>query len=407
MKTILIPKSQKVQVALVCLSLGLTMRAGAVIPSSSRSSAVSAFALLASADTQEQPPRLKRSSVNAPEADTDTPKAKAEAISIESADSESDKWEHKEVAWLGVATEEASDAVASQLGLRPGEGLLVIYVATNSPAATAGLKKNDLLFEFDSQRLVLPAQLRKLVQMRSEGDSVDLTIYRSGQKQNISATLGKTKTTVGMKMDMTGHEAELAALQNQLRDMPSAEGVREQVRKAVAESIRQATNAYHSYGANARTLAELSRNSVDVDKDATITIKSRDNSTRTVVKTDESGTYVIVANPQKRLLAHDKAGKLLFDGEIETSDQQSKVPSEVWKRVKPMVEQLKPSKQDGNPVVPKKTSTRPRDSFLYRSSQRIADLRTLIAMLRFVLEPDPVPTAMARTNSPPSRIAAT
>jgi len=44
---------------------------------------------------------------------------------------------------------------------------------------------------------------------------------------------------------------------------------------------------------------------------------------KTMVKSDESGTYVIVADPKKSLMVHDKAGKMLFDGEIETDDQRA------------------------------------------------------------------------------------
>jgi Ethanolamine utilization protein EutJ (predicted chaperonin) len=58
------------------------------------------------------------------------------------------------------------------------------------------------------------------------------------------------------------------------------------------------------------------------------------------VKTDDNGTYVIVANPKMRLTAHDNKGNLLFDGEIETAEQQKKVPKEVWAEVKPMLKQM-------------------------------------------------------------------
>src|SRR5262245_22592717 len=45
-------------------------------------------------------------------------------------------------AWLGVSTSEASEALSSQLNLQPGIGLLVNFVATNSPAEKAGLQRN-------------------------------------------------------------------------------------------------------------------------------------------------------------------------------------------------------------------------------------------------------------------------
>lgn len=91
--------------------------------------------------------------------------------------------------WLGVGSIEVSDALDSQLGLRRGEGLLVIEVITNSPAARAGLRKNDVLVELEGQRLVHPEQFRKLLQMKKEGEKVDLTLFRRGKRQVISATL--------------------------------------------------------------------------------------------------------------------------------------------------------------------------------------------------------------------------
>src|SRR4051812_46436422 len=50
----------------------------------------------------------------------------------------------KEVPWLGVSTEEASEVVGAQLGLQPGDGLVVRFVEPDSPAAKAGLQQNDV-----------------------------------------------------------------------------------------------------------------------------------------------------------------------------------------------------------------------------------------------------------------------
>ena len=80
------------------------------------------------------------------------------------------------------------------------------------------------------------------------------------------------------------------------------------------------------------------RAAVGVEKNATVVVKNDRKSIRTMVKADDSGTYVVVATPAKRLMAHDKEGKLLFDGEIETPEQQEKVPKEVWEKVKPMLD---------------------------------------------------------------------
>ena len=276
----------------------------------------------------------------------------------------------EEATWLGVGVEEAPEALSVQLGLKPGEGLVVTVVTEDSPAAKAGLQKNDVLTEFEGQTLVLPAQLRKLVRMRKPGDEVRLVFYRAGRKQEVTATLGQTKLS-GLLGEAGDWDRNLLELRQHWRELPIGEAIREQLkelrqslgrsgfdgdklgaeikrsleeaRKALEKALREATNAGRSVGPVAGILRDLARSGVHLDNQSVVTIKRSANSVATVVKTDESGTYVVIANPAKRLTAHDKEGKLLFEGEIETSEQQAKVPPEIWAKVKPMLDQLKPA----------------------------------------------------------------
>ena len=134
-----------------------------------------------------------------------------------------------DVTWLGVSTEEASEALSAQLGLHAGMGLVVTDVASNSPAALAGLEKNDVLTQFEGQTLVLPEQLQKLVQMRKSGDVVKLVLFRAGKKRTVSATLGKAATSQGLLGDARAWENELRAFQDRLRESPLAEAIRDQM----------------------------------------------------------------------------------------------------------------------------------------------------------------------------------
>jgi hypothetical protein len=107
-----------------------------------------------------------------------------------------------------------------------------------------------------------------------------------------------------------------------------------------------------------------------------------------------------VANPKKRLTAHDKDGKLAFDGEIETSEQQEKVPKDVWKKVQPMIEQLNQAIENAPAAepAPKKTSAQPAGWRPLHSSHLLADLRTFAAMMQYLLEPDYTLPATLGTN---------
>ena len=67
------------------------------------------------------------------------------------------------------------------------------------------------------------------------------------------------------------------------------------------------------------------------------------------MKSDETGTIVLLSNPKLHLTAHDKEGKLLFDGSIESGEDQSKVPRDLWERVEPLIKQMDPTAEEPEP----------------------------------------------------------
>jgi hypothetical protein len=287
-----------------------------------------------------------------------------QSIKIEAIEKDSGKKSAKEVAWLGISTDEACDVIASQLGLKPGEGLVVIYVEPNSPAAKAGLQKYDILVEMGDQLLVHPGQLRKLVRLQKEGDAIKLSLYRGGKKQSATATLGKAveradandTLTPMVQFQVNSRLAQaLNSQANGARETLSHAGYSKTVNADLERSMEEARKALHEalmrnsgltwvIGQDATNLEAFARAGVDVEKGATVTVKKNAKSAKSITKADETGTYVIIANPKKRLTVHDNEGKLLFDEEIETTEQQQKVPAEIWSKVKPMLDELGPAK---------------------------------------------------------------
>jgi len=93
-------------------------------------------------------------------------------------------------------------------------------------------------------------------------------------------------------------------------------------------------------GNSTKMLEDLAHSGVDVNQNSTVILNRKGNNVQTEVKADDTGTYVLVANPKKRLTAHDQNGKMLFDGEIETAVQQQRVPRNLWAKVEPMLKQM-------------------------------------------------------------------
>ncbi len=91
--------------------------------------------------------------------------------------------------WLGVSIQEVAPEKAKELKLSADHGALITEVEVDSPAAKAGLKANDVVTEYNGQRVEGTAQFRRLVRETPAGRTVRLTIWRDGRSQNISVTL--------------------------------------------------------------------------------------------------------------------------------------------------------------------------------------------------------------------------
>jgi hypothetical protein len=92
-------------------------------------------------------------------------------------------------AWLGVATQPLPDTLAAQMPALKGAGLLVRDAAPGSPAATVGLKPDDILVRINDQVLYTPEQLKKLLAGMESGTTVDLVWMRQGAEQKAQCPL--------------------------------------------------------------------------------------------------------------------------------------------------------------------------------------------------------------------------
>ena len=95
--------------------------------------------------------------------------------------------------WLGVETHEVTADKAKELKLAAERGVVLGKIVPDSPAAKAGLKENDVVTEINGQRVEGAAQFRRMIHEIPAGRSVQLTVWRDGRTQTVSATLGKSE----------------------------------------------------------------------------------------------------------------------------------------------------------------------------------------------------------------------
>ena len=88
--------------------------------------------------------------------------------------------------YMGITVTTVPESVASQYGL--SQGALVKSVDSSSCAAKAGLKENDIITAIDGQTVLSSAELVEAKKDYKAGDTITLTVDRSGEKLTLTLT---------------------------------------------------------------------------------------------------------------------------------------------------------------------------------------------------------------------------
>lgn len=83
-------------------------------------------------------------------------------------------------------------------------GVVVDDVSTDSPADKAGLKRSDIIVEFDGERVRSARQFARLVQETPSGRTVKVTITREGQRRDVQVTPDERRGDVMVSGDFVG-----------------------------------------------------------------------------------------------------------------------------------------------------------------------------------------------------------
>jgi PDZ domain len=284
-------------------------------------------------------------------------------------------------------------ALATQIGLPEGFGIVVEELVPDSPAAAAGVQRYDVLKAINDQQLVDPNQLAVLVRSYGKDKEVSLTILRKGQEQKLTLKIGerllpeRRPITIPLppefvpRLDNLRERTEDAVrkLQENLRPEEWRERGEEVARKmqehmrGFQERVRDYQQKIEEWRKNPGTSAPPEppkfdlpvpprppgppdrpgasgsapaspssgnlrpgtridgRSTVKVD-DGGVTIW--DTAQARVVVKDETGELTINSENGKRIAtAKDPAGAVIFTGPIDTEEQRQALPEPIRKKL--------------------------------------------------------------------------
>ncbi|HEY6186479.1 MAG TPA: PDZ domain-containing protein [Pyrinomonadaceae bacterium] len=93
--------------------------------------------------------------------------------------------------FLGIYAGEVNKENMKQYGLSEVRGVVVSRVVEDSPAARAGIRKDDVILRFNGEEVTSIHKLNRLISEVAPDHTARLTISRGGQEQEISVTMAK------------------------------------------------------------------------------------------------------------------------------------------------------------------------------------------------------------------------
>jgi len=93
--------------------------------------------------------------------------------------------------WLGVQIQGITPDIAESLGITTEKGALVSEPQPDSPAMEAGIKAGDAIVAVDGKAVESPRDLARVIAGYAPDSKVAITVWRGGEKTDISVTLGR------------------------------------------------------------------------------------------------------------------------------------------------------------------------------------------------------------------------
>jgi len=93
--------------------------------------------------------------------------------------------------WLGVSIQVVTQEIKDKFDLKTEEGALIGEVTKGSPADKGGLKRGDVIINFDGKKVEAMNTLPAMVAETLVGKEVEILIIRKGKEKRLTITIGE------------------------------------------------------------------------------------------------------------------------------------------------------------------------------------------------------------------------
>lgn len=194
--------------------------------------------------------------------------------------------------WLGVMIQKVTPEIAKSFNLAESEGALVGDVVKGSPADKVGIKRGDVIVEFDSKKIKSVEDLPKLVAAARPESKSEMVVIRDGTRKKFAVTIGtlkeeketvEAKTEEDMGLSVQNITPEIA----QQLNLDTTEGV-------IITDVNPSSPAYASGVKRGQVIIEINRKDIkDVEDYKKIVEKIKGGDVVTLLVKDGKSTRYI------------------------------------------------------------------------------------------------------------------
>lgn len=165
--------------------------------------------------------------------------------------------------WLGVMIQRVTPELAKQFGLEKSEGALVAQVMEDSPAEKAGIKREDIIIEFDDKKIHKMTELPKIVANTPIGKRVEVKVIRQGREKKLKVEVGELKEEkVAKAGEFTTEKALGITVQDLTPEIAKHLGISEKAGILVSE-VKVGTPAHEAGIRRGDVIKEIDRQPIE------------------------------------------------------------------------------------------------------------------------------------------------
>jgi serine protease Do len=201
--------------------------------------------------------------------------------------------------WLGVSIQDISPTLAKQFGIKENAGALVSDVMEKSPADKGGIKRGDVITQYQGKPVDNPGHLRNAVAETPVGTKVKLILIRDKKEMTVQLTIGEQPKNLakgGAEGEEKGSEESRAVsgldVSNLTKEMARRLGVPYKENMVVVTNVEPGSPAEEAGVVRGDLILEINR----------IVIKNTDDYDKVMGQIKKGSELLLLINRQGRTL---------------------------------------------------------------------------------------------------------